>query len=287
MPGNIRLLTIQGNTQKLDGGAMFGHVPKALWSQWLQPDEKNRIHLACRALLVQDAGRNILLETGIGAFFDPALKERYGVVESRHVLLESLSAAGLAMDDIDAVIISHLHFDHAGGLLSAWEPGRDPALLFPKARYLIGKTAWERACQPHVRDRASFIPQLQTLLAASGRLDLIDTEKSGWLGENYSFRYSHGHTPGLMHTVIRTEQYGLVIFASDLIPGTPWVHLPVGMGYDRLAELLIDEKQAMLDYALKHQAYLYYTHDPVVAMSHVSQDAKGKYSSVSELTFLS
>lgn len=281
-----KLVTIQGNSQKLDGGAMFGHVPKALWSQWLQPDEQNRVHLACRALLVQESDRNILLETGIGVFFDPALKERYGVVESRHVLLDSLAEVGLSMGDIDAVIISHLHFDHAGGLLSAWEAGRDTTLLFPNARYFIGKTAWERACHPHVRDRASFIPHLQSLLKNSGRLELVEGEQHDWLGKKYSFQYSNGHTPGLMHTEIQTEEFGRVIFASDLIPGTPWIHLPVGMGYDRLAELLIDEKQAMLDYALKHHVYLYYTHDPDIAMSRITRDDKGKYSSVDCMTSL-
>ncbi len=117
------LTTLQGNSQKLDGGAMFGNAPKALWQRWMQPDELNRINLGCRALLVQEDGRNILIETGIGAFFSPQMKERFGVQESHHVLLDSLAAQGLTHEDIDIVLLTHLHFDHAGGLLSAWQEG--------------------------------------------------------------------------------------------------------------------------------------------------------------------
>src|SRR5690348_10834848 len=113
--------SLMGNSQKLDGGAMFGHVPKAVWSKWITPDEKNRIPLVCRALLIQEENKNILLETGVGAFFDPSLRDRYGVEEPHHVLLDSLKQAGLSDSDIDIVILSHLHFDHAGGLLAQWK----------------------------------------------------------------------------------------------------------------------------------------------------------------------
>lgn len=275
----MRLTAIQGNTQKLDGGAMFGHVPKAVWQQWMPSDEQNRISLACRALLVQDGNKTILLETGIGAFFEPGLRERYGVVESQHVLLDSLREEGLSHEDIDLVILSHLHFDHAGGLLSAWQAQQSPTLLFPNARYLVSKTGWERACHPHVRDRASFIPELPTLLTASGRLEIIDSDKSALLGDAFRFTQSHGHTPGLLHTTVNVPNNDPIIFASDLIPGTCWVHLPVGMGYDRSAELLLEEKRAMLDEAIKQSMRLFYTHDPVTAVSYVQQE-KGKYVTV-------
>src|SRR5690606_30753194 len=112
----MKLYAVEGNTQKLDGGAMFGNAPKALWSRWIEPAADNRIPLACRALLVEtDDGRNILFEVGIGSFFDKKLKDRYGVDSEEHDLLLHLRSMGLEEGDIDAVVLSHLHFDHAGG----------------------------------------------------------------------------------------------------------------------------------------------------------------------------
>ena len=167
----LKLTTVPGNTQRLDGGAMFGNAPRALWSRWAKPDELGRVALECRAFLVDDGERRILIETGIGVFFPPELRARYGVVEDRHVLLESLAALGLSDAEIDVVILSHLHFDHAGGLLAAYREGEAPQLLFPRARFVVGRRAFERACSPHQRDRASFIPELPELLSRSGRLD--------------------------------------------------------------------------------------------------------------------
>lgn len=169
------LTTLLGNSQKLDGGAMFGNAPRALWSRWMQPDAENRIDLGCRALLVRDGERNVLVETGIGAFFPPALRQRYGVQEERHVLLDSLAAVGLDDADIDVVLLTHLHFDHAGGLLAAWEEGQPARLLFPNAHFVSGRRHWQRARQPHPRDRASFVPELLDLLQASGRLGCSTT----------------------------------------------------------------------------------------------------------------
>jgi glyoxylase-like metal-dependent hydrolase (beta-lactamase superfamily II) len=149
------LTTLTGNSQKLDGGAMFSNAPKALWQRWMPADDLNRIDLGCRALLVQEDERNILVETGIGAFFSPELKQRFGVQEERHVLLDSLAAVGLSDADIDIVVLTHLHFDHAGGLLAAWQADQPARLLFPNAQFITGRRQWQRACNPHARDRAS------------------------------------------------------------------------------------------------------------------------------------
>src|SRR5512139_3593203 len=107
---------------------MFGNAPKAMWEKWIPPDERNRIPLACRCLVVRDAGRIILFEAGIGAFFEPSLRERYGVVEDRDVLLESLVEVGIQPEDVDVIVLSHMHFDHAGGVLLAWQAATPPAL---------------------------------------------------------------------------------------------------------------------------------------------------------------
>lgn len=272
----IKISSLLGNTQHLDGGALFGHVPKALWSKWLPADNNNCITLACRALLIEDNSKRILLETGIGAFFPPEIKKRYGVTPDHHVLLDSLQKLDLTHNDIDVVILSHLHFDHAGGLLSAYQEGEESDLLFPKARYLISQDSFIRAKAPHARDKASFIPELTPLLETSGRMELIIGDHSPTLGTAYKLHFSHGHTPGLMLTEIRTEE-GPLVFAADLIPGVAWLHAPITMGYDRFPEKVVDEKEALLDYLVTNQGRLFYAHDPKIALSHVVRDVKGRF----------
>ena len=282
----MKLWSILGNSQKLDGGAMFGNAPKAMWSKWLTPDADNRVPLACRALLAQDLdGKNVLFETGIGAFFEPKLRERYGVVEDRHILLDSLNKAGFSHEDIDVVVISHLHFDHAGGLLAEWKPDSPPSLLFPNASYIVGRKSWDRAVRPHARDRASFIPELPALLEQSGRLELVDGEYSKTLGHAVRFSFSDGHTPGLMLAEIVMPNGG-VVFCADLIPGRPWVHLPVTMGYDRAPEILIDEKQEFLADKLARDVRLFFTHDVECALARVTRDEKGRYTTRDEVSEL-
>ena len=285
----MKLWSLLGNSQKLDGGAMFGNAPRAMWEKWSPPDAENRIELACRALLAKPLnGKTVLFETGIGAFFEPKLRERYGVQEPQHVLLESLRNAGFEHTDIDVVVLSHLHFDHAGGLLAPWAEGRAAELLFPNATYVVGAQHWQRARHPHPRDRASFIPELPGLLEASGRLEIVEGEFSMALADSVRFSYSDGHTPGLMLAEIvgpervEGQAHGGVVFCADLIPGRSWVHVPITMGYDRNAELLIDEKRAFLEDKLARNVHLFFTHDPCCALAQVVRDEKGKFGTAHE-----
>ena len=268
----MKLLSIEGNRQKLDAGAMFGNAPKALWSRWVETDAANRMELACRALLATGLnGKNVLFETGIGNFFEPKLKQRFGVYQDRHVLVDSLAAAGFGVADIDVVVLSHLHFDHAGGLLTEWREDQPHELVFKNAEYLVGSDHWNRAINPHPRDRASFIPVLHDLLEQSGRLRLVSGPFHETLGPDVIFSYTHGHTPGLMHAAVAD-----LVFASDLIPGSAWVHVPISMGYDRFPEQLIDEKTRFLEQVVAEKKRLFFTHDPDFSVANVTHE-NGRY----------
>jgi glyoxylase-like metal-dependent hydrolase (beta-lactamase superfamily II) len=279
----ITLTSIEGNRQLLDGGAMFGNAPKPMWEKWLKPDNLNRVELACRGLLVQINDTNILLETGIGAFFEPKLASRYGVTpNNKHVLLDSLKMVGLEHTDIHYVILSHLHFDHAGGLLASYAEDPDrKSLLFPNAKYIVGQQAWKRAINPHGRDRASFIPEMISLLEESNRLifikpDMEDSTLPEIILENFRFFQSNGHTPGQLHTVVKTQS-NEVVFCGDLIPGRAWTNTSLTMGYDRFPELLIDEKTTLYQTSNLDQTIFYYTHDSEFVASKIKLNEKGKY----------
>jgi glyoxylase-like metal-dependent hydrolase (beta-lactamase superfamily II) len=270
--------SVEGNRQRLDGGAMFGNAPKALWSRWVPADPLNRIELACRAFLVIDRRRDqrYLLETGIGAFFEPKLRERYGVTEARHVLLDNLAELGVEPEQIDAVVLSHLHFDHAGGLLPAWGDGQEPELVFPRARFIVSDVAWGRARKPHLRDRVSFIPELVQLLEGCGRLIKVKAGDPHPLGESFSYSLSDGHTPGQLLTELTTDS-GSVALAGDLVPGVVWMHLPITLGYDRYPELLVEEKERFLSRAERRGTQLLFTHDAEVACAAVEVDKRGRF----------
>jgi glyoxylase-like metal-dependent hydrolase (beta-lactamase superfamily II) len=285
-----KLYSLLGNSQKLDGGAMFGNAPKAMWQKWVTVDDQNRIDLACRCLLVKETlsdgkQRNVLLELGVGAFFEPKLKQRFGIVEANHVLLDSLGKLGLTHQDIDVLILSHLHFDHVGGLLSEWSEGQEPTLLFPNAEIFVGKKAWDRANSPHPRDKASFLPNLMELLKNRKQMHVVTDKTHPALGNDYSFHFSDGHTPGMMLTEISMPD-GPIVFCADLIPGKPWVHVPITMGYDRFAEQLIDEKNTLLSDLIQQDGRLFFTHDAEFAGGKLALNERGKFHLIDDFTSL-
>ncbi|HEX5050368.1 MAG TPA: MBL fold metallo-hydrolase [Planctomycetota bacterium] len=270
-----RLWSVLGNPQKLDGGAMFGNAPKALWQRWAPADDQNRIELACRCLLLRDGARTVLFEAGIGAFFAPDLRRRFGVQEEHHVLLANLEQIGVEPADVDVVVLSHLHFDHAGGVLAAHRDGAARELVFPRAHYVVGEAAWQRALHPHARDRASFVPELQPLLEATGRLERVTGARSDLLGDGVVFHRSDGHTPGMLLAELAGAR-GPMLFCADLVPGLPWVRRAITMGYDRYPELLIDEKAALLRDLQARAGRLFFTHDPQVAACSLGLDEQGQ-----------
>lgn len=284
----IYISSVEGNTQCLDGGAMFGNAPRVMWEKWLTPDVEGRIPLACRCMLIEYGDTKILCETGVGAFFEPKMAERFGVeTAERHLLLENLEKRGIKDTDIDYVILSHLHFDHAGGLLSRFVEGEESKLLFPNARYIVGKTAFSRSEKPHSRDRASFIPGLSEKLIASDRLiQVYEGEAvSGLLEERLQFIFTDGHTPGQMHVLLKGEKEQ-VFFCGDLVPGRAWVHASITMGYDRFAEKVVDEKKDLMQKAAADSWILFYTHDPEISASYCSVSDKGRFIPAQEMKVL-
>lgn len=281
----ISISAVIGNGQKLDGGSMFGNAPRPVWEKWIAPDDLGRIPLACRTLLIEYKSYKILCETGIGAFFDAKMAERFGVQDpARHVLLDNLMNMGVDAKDITHVILSHLHFDHAGGLLPSFKDMANghTGLAFPNATIITSRKAYERGLKPHARDRASFIPELMKRLSTTN-LELIDDPNTQTLFDGrVSFYSSDGHTPGQLHTVFKGENES-VVFCADLIPGRPWVHSAITMGYDRYPELLIDEKEALYKKMDLEKTNFFFTHDSEVAMSKVQKDERGKYSSFNEV----
>ena len=270
----MKLFSVASNYYRLDGGAMFGNAPKALWEKWIPADGQNRIRLATRTLLAVTGKHIILVDAGIGAYMEPRFRERFGVEEPEHMLLKSLGQRGFTQTDITGIILSHLHFDHAGGLLSAWQEGKEPHLLFPNAKYYVSEQGWERATRPNVRDKASFVPTLNRQLEQSGRLTLLKKEDVLRFDDlTVQYLLSEGHTPGLLCADLRWDSQR-VVFVSDLIPGRAWVHLPITMGYDRFPELLIQEKQILLQSLAEENGWIAYVHDPEMAVSRIRWDVE-------------
>ena len=241
----------------LDGGAMFGVVPKTLWEKKFPADEKNRIKLALNSILIKTAKELILVETGIGGDLDPKFYDYYSV-ERKPGLVLSLEKLGYQAEDIDLVVNTHLHFDHCGGNISKNEKGED-APTFPKARYIIQKGEWEDALHPSERDKASYLEQNFLPLEKYGLLQLVDANKE--ISEGVEVIVVPGHTS--CHQCLKVSTGGKVFFfLGDLVPTSAHVGLSYIMSYDLSPQQTLENKRKYFEQAIEEDWILAFNHDP-------------------------
>ncbi|PAP77187.1 MBL fold metallo-hydrolase [Rubrivirga marina] len=261
---------VEAGRVRLDGGAMFGIVPKPLWERRIPPDDRNRIPLAMRCLLLRGHDRTILVDTGVGDKGDAKFEDIYGVDHEHSTLLGSLEALGVAPEDVTDVLLTHLHFDHAGGATRRTEAG-DLVLTFPEAAHHVQADHW-RWAHASPRESASFLSDNLDPLEASGRLHLLEPTDSPF--ENVTLPVVNGHTRGQQLAQVSDGERTL-LFAGDLVPTAAHVPLLWVMAYDVEPLETIEEKRRLLASAAREGWTLVFEHDPVIATARVVETEKG------------
>lgn len=261
--GGYTIRSLRDGSFRLDGGAIFGIVPKVVWSRGCPADDENRVPLGLHPLLIEGHGRRILVETGLGDRYDATFAARFAV-DRPSSLLASLAAIGVAPDSIDTVVNTHLHWDHAGGNVVG-EPA-EPALAFPNARYVAQSVEWADASSPHERNRASYRPEDFAPLAAAGRLDLVDGDAE--IADSVRVERVGGHCRGLQIVRVTSGSQTLV-FPSDLIPSAAHVEYAWVMGYDLYPVDVLERKKELLARAAREGWIVALYHDPVRAFGRV------------------
>ena len=268
--GDVEIVVLSDGTFRLDGGAMFGVIPKTIWQRRVEPDDRNRIPMSIRPALVRTRDRNILIDAGVGTKNGAKDTEIYAIDRTDH-LDRSLADAGLTAADIDVVVATHLHFDHAGGFTSFVDGVVRPR--FPNARYLIRRGEWDDATHPHERNRASYLAENYVPLVEAGVVDFIEAD--GEVLPGISVWRTGGHT--MHHQIVKIEAGGqTVVFAADLLPTTAHLDDAWIMGYDLYpVDSLMYKKQFVAE-AIAGQYVILFEHDPVVSAGIIRLDGGRK-----------
>lgn len=276
--GDFRIHALEAGTQRLDGGAMFGVVPKPLWEKRIPADERNRIPLALRCLLVETPDELVLIETGLGNKEDPKFQAIYGVDNAASPgsefvdrLQEAIHEAGFRPDDVSLVINTHLHFDHAGGNTFRDDEG-EVHLSFPGARYFVQRGEWEYAHATNERTQASYLPHNFDPVQVEDRLHLLEGE--GEVVPGISVLPTPGHCPWHQSVIVRSGDE-TACFLGDVIPTMSHLPLPWIMGYDVEPLRTLESKRALLPRAVDERWLLVSVHDPEVRWGYVAEEGKG------------
>lgn len=257
--GNFELYPIEAGRFRLDGGAMFGVVPKTLWSKQIPADDKNRIPMGMRCLLIKSkkSGKTYLIDNGSGDKFNDKMASIYDLDYNHRDLISSLKNCGFEPADITDIIFTHLHFDHCGGTTTYNEDG-ELAEVFPNAAYHVNKRHWGTANHPNAREKASFFPENIDPIKNSGRLNLVDDNH--YFEPNLGTLIMNGHTAGQQLPVL-TNGETTIVYAADLLPTFAHIPLPWVMGYDMKPIQTLEEKESFLNQAVDQKWYLFLEHD--------------------------
>jgi glyoxylase-like metal-dependent hydrolase (beta-lactamase superfamily II) len=267
----MEIYAVANGNLKLDGGAMFGIVPKALWSRQYQADENNMVNISMRSLLVVDGDRRILFDNGIGDKQDEKFFGYY-YLNGTDTMEGSLAQLGYGLEDITDMVLTHLHFDHCGGSIRYDEDGPGLIPVFPRARYWVSKRQWELALNPNQLEAASFLGENFLPIKESGQLELFEGEYD--LTANVQFRQFDGHTLGQNISLIR---YGgkTVVNVADLVPLVGNISISWVCGYDTQPLVSLREKEDFLKESLEHNYIYYFYHDLENPCCTLKQTEKG------------
>lgn len=270
----MQLTILHTGFLKLDGGAMFGVVPKRMWAKMTPPDENNLCTWAMRCLLVETEGRKILIDTGIGNKQDEKFRAHFEP-HGPQSLFGALSAAGVQREAITDVFLTHLHFDHCGGALWKNETTGAVELSFPNAVYWTNERHLAWAMNPNPREKASFLKENFVPLLEQGRLQFIAVQENIEFCPGFRVRFVYGHTEAMMLPVLDTG-HGNLIYCADLIPSQWHIGMPYIMAYDIRPLDSMEEKAHLLEEAARQGDRLFFEHDPVAAWGKVGADASGR-----------
>ncbi|MCW5922016.1 MAG: MBL fold metallo-hydrolase [Saprospiraceae bacterium] len=270
----MKLTSIHCGFLKLDGGAMFGIVPRRLWEKLNPPDEHNLCTWAMRALLVQTADRNILIDTGIGNKQDDKFRSHFEPRDEA-AMFASVAAAGLSRHDITDVFLTHLHFDHCGGALWKNETTGEVEVSFPNATYWSNQRHFDWAMQPNAREKASFLKENFLPLHEQGKLRFLEVKEEVEFAKGFHVRFYNGHTEAMMAPLLHTE-HGTVLYCADAMPSRWHIGMPYVMAYDVRPLVTLEEKARILADAAQHRHLLFFEHDPTVECGTVQRDESGR-----------